>query len=550
MLQNFIHLQYCYNYLINQISVNLLLYSHIPSAVIALIFGSFLIFNARKLPNVMLFLVCASFSIWCFLDLGSWFSFLGSGSMMFTWSLADLFAPLFFFFSYYFVYTFLTGIDVPLWQKLLSSAAISPIAVWVLLGKKLTVYEANLCEANENATFNNYQFLVEGLFLLAIITFAIILYWRTKDNLLRKRIVLTTTGIFIFLSVFLSSTLGVNFLVNDTAVQYAYNLEIYGLFGMPVLLIYLGYLIVRYQAFNLKMIGAQALIITLLGLVASQIFFASSTPALIVNAATIALVIVFGYFLVRGVKREIAQREMIEEQEKELEVANRKQESLLHFITHEVKGYLTKNKAVFASISEGDFPGVPPLLLDISKRALEDTDKGVATVRDILDSSNLKRGTTEYAQKQFDMRIAAEEAIADFQTVAKEKGLILSANIQDGTYTYVGDEEKLKRHVIRNLIDNAIKYTPTGAIMVSLSKTPDNIIFSVSDTGVGIDSADMKRLFTEGGKGKDSIRVNVDSTGYGLFIAKVVVDGHHGTIEAASEGQGKGSTFTVKFPTN
>jgi signal transduction histidine kinase len=233
----------------------------------------------------------------------------------------------------------------------------------------------------------------------------------------------------------------------------------------------------------------------------------------------------------------------------ELSLANQRQESLIHFITHEVKGYLTKSKAVFASIVENDFPGTPDALHTLAIQALADVDRGVETVRDILDSSNLKKGTTEFAKNTFDLKTVVTEAVADFQKLAAEKNLALSLTVADGTYMYVGDAEKICRHVIRNLIDNSIKYTPAGSIAVHISQNSDTIVFSVTDTGVGINADDKKRLFTEGGKGKDSVRVNVDSTGYGLFIAKVVVDGHHGTIEAASEGPGKGSTFTVKLPT-
>lgn len=58
----------------------------------------------------------------------------------------------------------------------------------------------------------------------------------------------------------------------------------------------------------------------------------------------------------------------------------------------------------------------------------------------------------------------------------------------------------------------------------------------------------MRNLFTEGGHGKDSIRVNVHSTGYGLFIAKQVVEAQGGKIWAESDGQGKGSKFIAEFP--
>jgi signal transduction histidine kinase len=58
----------------------------------------------------------------------------------------------------------------------------------------------------------------------------------------------------------------------------------------------------------------------------------------------------------------------------------------------------------------------------------------------------------------------------------------------------------------------------------------------------------MRRLFTEGGKGADSVKVNVHSTGYGLFIAKTIVEGHGGRIWAESEGTDKGSRFMVELP--
>ena len=71
---------------------------------------------------------------------------------------------------------------------------------------------------------------------------------------------------------------------------------------------------------------------------------------------------------------------------------------------------------------------------------------------------------------------------------------------------------------------------------------------SVADTGVGITPEDMPKLFTESGKGRDSTMINKDSTGYGLFIAKTVVEAHGGSIRAESAGKDKGSRFIVELP--
>jgi signal transduction histidine kinase len=166
---------------------------------------------------------------------------------------------------------------------------------------------------------------------------------------------------------------------------------------------------------------------------------------------------------------------------------------------------------------------------------------------DILDASNLKKGTVAFKKDRFDLRAAVQTCVQDLSGSAAGKDLSIEFDPLPGDYMIAGDEEKLKQHVLRNLIDNAIRYTLKGSIHVSLSRDSDRIVFSVKDSGVGITPEDMARLFTEGGHGKDSIKINVHSTGYGLFIAKQVVEAHGGTISAHSDGAGTGSTFIVEL---
>ena len=142
-------------------------------------------------------------------------------------------------------------------------------------------------------------------------------------------------------------------------------------------------------------------------------------------------------------------------------------------------------------------------------------------------------------------------AIEKAKSTAEDKGLTLSLTTADDSgvgYTFNGDKGKIGDNVFRNVIDNAINYTPSGSVAISLKKESGKFIFSVKDTGIGITEEDKKLLFTEGGHGKDSQKVNVHSTGYGLFIAKNIVEAHGGSILAESEGAGKGSTFVVELP--
>jgi len=233
---------------------------------------------------------------------------------------------------------------------------------------------------------------------------------------------------------------------------------------------------------------------------------------------------------------------------RKLEVVNEQQIGLLHFITHQVKGFLTKSKYIFSEIIEGDYGAVSDGVLKMAREGLSSSTKGVITVQDILNAANIKRGTMKFDKKAFNADALVLNVIKEQEKYIKAKGLELKKTILKTPITIHGDEGQIK-HVFLNLLDNSIKYTSTGTIYISLEKQPDGkILFSIQDTGVGLTASDKGRLFTEGGKGKLSQKTNVDSTGYGLFIAKGIVDGHHGRIWAESEGEGKGSQFYVELP--
>lgn len=247
---------------------------------------------------------------------------------------------------------------------------------------------------------------------------------------------------------------------------------------------------------------------------------------------------------------EVLHAHILEHMERlrQLEQVTEQQESLLHSISHEVKSHLTKSQAAFASIVDGDFGEVSGSLKSIAGTALADTRQGVDTVMDILDASNFKKGTLEIKQENFDFKDALTTIIEEFRPIAEQKHLDLEVTIADGSYDVIGDKQKMMRHVLRNLIDNAIKYTPKGSVRVELTHNDRLIECAVHDNGVGITPEDMERLFTEGGKGANSTKINAQSTGYGLFVAKTIVDAHGGNIWAESEGAGTGSHFFVQLP--
>jgi len=317
---------------------------------------------------------------------------------------------------------------------------------------------------------------------------------------------------------------------------------------VPLYPIIMGYAILKYRLFNLRVVAAQLMALLLFVVSFAKLFTATTVSDYLINGGLIVVVLVLGGYLIRSVMYELEQRDLIERQEKELEVANAQQESLLHFMSHEIKGYLTKSEAGFAAISQGDFGPVSPALATMSENAVADVRKGVRTVMDILDASNLKRGTVSYKKVSFDLKDTVRSVVEHLRPAIDEKHLTVETSFAwEVPCTVNGDEEKIRSHVVRNLVDNAIKYTPAGTIKVEVIRAGPVVRFSIKDSGVGITDEDKKKLFTEGGHGKDSVKINVHSTGYGLYIAKTIVEAQGGKIWAESEGAGKGSRFVFEL---
>lgn len=233
---------------------------------------------------------------------------------------------------------------------------------------------------------------------------------------------------------------------------------------------------------------------------------------------------------------------------KKLEAENKSQEKLLHSISHEAKGYLTKDAAALSSIADGSVGAVSEGAKAVATTALSEARRGVDTMMNILEGSDLKRGSMRIRKKKFDMAEAARAIVDEIKPSAEKKGISLEAIIDSGEYTIAGDEGKLRRLVMRNLIDNAVRYTKEGGVRVMLAHHNDAVVFSVKDTGVGIGKEDMQRLFTPGGKGEHADEVNPESTGYGLYTAKEIVEAHQGRIWVESDGEGKGAQFIVELP--
>lgn len=169
-----------------------------------------------------------------------------------------------------------------------------------------------------------------------------------------------------------------------------------------------------------------------------------------------------------------------------------------------------------------------------------------AIIRDLLDLSELER-EKEFSRKPLDMVKHFQTWLETYEAQLREKNIQIHSRFERPSMTLVGSEEDIQK-LFRNLLENAIKYTPPGgAIEVGLSEAGGHLLGWVKDTGIGIAKEHLGRIFERFYRVDQSRSRALGGTGLGLSIAKHAVDRHGGEIWVESE-EDKGSTFFFKVP--
>ncbi len=231
-----------------------------------------------------------------------------------------------------------------------------------------------------------------------------------------------------------------------------------------------------------------------------------------------------------------------------LEELNLQKTEFISIATHQLRGPLGSIKGYASMILEGDFDKPSEKMKGAVETMLRSAQSLAVIVDDYLDVSRIEQGKMKYDFSVFDLKEVVESVATEFKPIVSIAHLDLQFECEKGEpFLTRADKGKIKQ-VFTNLLDNSIKYTPTGSIAIKLEKKPDNIIlFTINDTGVGINPEVIPQLFARFSRAPEASKTNILGTGLGLFVAKKIVEAHQGKVWAESEGQGKGSRFCVEL---
>lgn len=237
----------------------------------------------------------------------------------------------------------------------------------------------------------------------------------------------------------------------------------------------------------------------------------------------------------------------LEAANKELQRLDDAKSEFLSIASHQLRTPTTIIRGYISMMQEGSFGKVPKVIKENLDKVFIATERLLNLIENLLDISRIEAGRLEFEMGPVDLTKIAEELKEEFSPKADEKKLKISVYYPKGLPIVSADAQKVKE-VASNLVDNAIKYTKKGEVSIDLHQEASSVVFVVSDTGMGIASENVGRLFNKFVRGQGMTTVHPEGTGLGLYFARVVIENLGGRIWAESVGKGKGSKFSFSLP--
>jgi two-component system sensor histidine kinase SenX3 len=228
---------------------------------------------------------------------------------------------------------------------------------------------------------------------------------------------------------------------------------------------------------------------------------------------------------------------------------NEQHDSFINAVTHELKTPVASIRLYLQTLQTRD--------LDDDKRRefyrimLEDSDRLLQTIEQVLRAGSSGSRLRRSARARVNLAEITRESVALARTRFRlsSEALAYDEAASATGATVIGDADEL-RAAIWNLLDNAVKYSPTDVHVAVRLETLDDgrVAVRVSDQGVGISPTELKRIFKRFYRIPTSVAVRAKGSGLGLFIVRSVARKHGGRAFAESTGTGHGSTFTILLP--
>ena len=247
----------------------------------------------------------------------------------------------------------------------------------------------------------------------------------------------------------------------------------------------------------------------------------------------------------RDISSQVQARKAIEQSREALRESDRRKDEFIATLSHELRNPLAPlSNAMHLLRLKGNGGGIGAAVRGMMERQVKHL---VRLVDDLLDISRINRGTFELRKERVEVATIVKSAVETSEPLIRDAGHHLEVSAPSELLWLDGDPVRLSQ-ILANLLNNAATYTPRGGdISLRVEHQGENVEFVVRDNGAGIAADKLSSIFEMFSRGDAPHKIGHGGLGIGLALARRLIEMHGGTIEARSDGPGKGSEFIVRL---
>ena len=265
--------------------------------------------------------------------------------------------------------------------------------------------------------------------------------------------------------------------------------------------------------------------------------------SIVLAIIALLLILTFIFLIFYDVKKVVAARKATEEAQKRTEEIMKSRHNLLLSVSHDIKAPLSSIIGYLELMQLENNSDKNRQKISSMRNSAEHI---LSLLTNLLNFSRLDQGKEEPIMSDFDINELCDELSLMFSPLANNKHLHFSYENSLNKNTFIKSDALKIKQIVSNLLSNAIKYTKEGKIVFKVNKNKNEIIFNISDDGIGIPQDKIKEIFKPFSRidNKESL---IEGNGFGLFVVKGLINLLNGNIEVESE-LNKGSHFIVSIP--
>lgn len=478
----------------------------------------------------------------------------------------------------YFIYTFPTKEStLNFWQKYLLPVP-AFIIVFFSLKANFLIETVTFVNSGENQIiFNKLYHTLYIIYMVGYFNYAYLLLF--KKFLKKEKGTQRSQIGYVIIGTLLTTLIGTG--TNLLGPYFGYfELNWFGQVGLIAMISTIAYAILKYQLFNVKLIVVELAIILLNLFLFINVFTFHSKSDFVLNTSVLAFIFIFSIFLMRGIYKDIRDRERILALVKDMEVANERlrmmegqKTEFVSIASHQLRTPLTIIKGYASMILEGTFGSLNDSARVAMEKLYKSSEKIVALVEDLLTVSRIEQGRMTLNFETINFKDFVQRSLSEIEDMSRDAKIDFSFTAEEDREFLVSIDEKKFKQVLVHIFENAIKYNVQfGSVRVTMASDSltRKMRLTISDTGVGMTPSQIASIFerfnmnakieVESGvqsldiqaakeeEDAESAMMEKRTPGIGLYIAEEIIEAHHGTIRIESEGTDRGTTVIVELP--